>query len=123
MTKKNVSLLAFELAGELRRRREALGMTQAELAAGAGVTVETVARLERVLRGRPSANANPSVETLDSIAVAMGCHITELLGAGRRSKPDPLVALIRAASPATRRRVKAILEALNRDDKRQRKDG
>ena len=43
-----------------------------ELASRAGVTVETVARLERVLRGRASANANPSLETMERIASSLG---------------------------------------------------
>lgn len=62
------------------RLRKQAGMTQAELASLAGTTVETVARLERVLRGRSSANGNPSLATIVRISNALGVGVSELIG-------------------------------------------
>jgi transcriptional regulator with XRE-family HTH domain len=93
-------------------------MTQAELASRAGVTVETVARLERVLRGRSSANSNPSLETLARLGSALGVEVSELLsGPGKlRPRDDRLFVVLRGATPATRRRVLRVAEALIRED-------
>src|SRR5687767_8565505 len=67
VSESNVTDLAMLMAERVRQLRVQAGMTQAELAARAGVTVETIARLERVLRGRSSANSNPSLETMERI--------------------------------------------------------
>jgi transcriptional regulator with XRE-family HTH domain len=93
-------------------------MTQAELAQRAGVTVETVARLERVLRGRSSANVNPSLETMTRLSQALGVELIELLSAsgGPRPREDRVVALLRGASAATRQRVLRVAEALVREE-------
>jgi transcriptional regulator with XRE-family HTH domain len=93
-------------------------MTQAELAARAGVTVETVARLERVLRGRSSANSNPSLETLARLSSALGVEVADLLTTPTKPRPrdDRLFFILRSASPATRRRVLRVAEALMRED-------
>ncbi len=110
--------VAVRLAERVRELRLAAGMTQAELASRAGVTVETVARLERVLRGRSSANANPSLETLARLSEALGVEVTELLSAPTRPRPrdDRLAAVLRRASSATRQRVLRVAEALVRED-------
>src|SRR3954465_1138753 len=79
--------LAVRLAEQVRRLRLQAGLTQAELASRAGVTVETIARLERVLRGRLSANANPSLETMERIGTALGVEVAELLSAPGKQKP------------------------------------
>jgi transcriptional regulator with XRE-family HTH domain len=99
------------------------GITQAELASRAGVTVETVARLERVLRGRASANANPSLETMSNLAGALGVDAVDLLERGPAPKGDRIAAMVRLAKPETRRRIAAVVEALLRDEKLQRKAG
>jgi len=111
--------LAVRLAEQVRRLRIQAGLTQAELAARAGVTVETIARLERVLRGRLSANANPSLETMERIGTALGVEVAELLAAPakQKTKDDRLVSVLRGVSPATRRRVIRVAEALVRDDR------
>ena len=111
--------LAVRLAEQVRRLRIQAGLTQAELAARAGVTVETIARLERVLRGRLSANANPSLETMERIGTALGDEVAELLAAPakQKTKDDRLVSVLRGVSPATRRRVIRVAEALVRDDR------
>ena len=111
--------LAVRLAEQGRRLRTQAGLTQAELAARAGVTVETIARLERVLRGRLSANANPSLETMERIGTALGVEVAELLSppAKHRVKDDRLASVLRGVSAATKRRVIRVAEALVRDDR------
>lgn len=111
--------LAVRLAEQVRRLRTQAGLTQAELAARAGVTVETIARLERVLRGRLSANANPSLETMERIGTALGVEVSELLSAPGKQRPkdDRLASVLRGVSAATRRRVIRVAEALVRDDR------
>jgi transcriptional regulator with XRE-family HTH domain len=106
------------LADHIRQLRLETGLTQAELAARAGVTVETVARLERVLRGRSSANSNPSLETLVRLAQALGVEVAELLSEPSRPKQreDRISMILRTANPATRRRVLRVAEALVRED-------
>jgi transcriptional regulator with XRE-family HTH domain len=117
--------LAVRLAEQVRRLRIQAGLTQAELAARAGVTVETVARLERVLRGRLSANANPSLETMERIGTALGVEVAELLSPPAKSKPrdDRLVSVLFGVSAATRRRVIRVAETLVREDRVDAKPG
>ena len=118
MSQRSVTTIALRLAEQVRELRVQAGMTQAELAARAGVTVETVARLERVLRGRSSANSNPSLETLARLSQALGVEVAELLSMPSKPKPrdDRLFVILRAATPATRRRVLRVAEALVRED-------
>jgi transcriptional regulator with XRE-family HTH domain len=106
------------LADRVRQLRLEAGVTQAELASRAGVTVETVARLERVLRGRSSANANPSLETLARLGGALGVEVADLLSIPSKPRPkdDRIATILRGASAATRQRVLRIAEALVRDD-------
>jgi transcriptional regulator with XRE-family HTH domain len=113
-----VNTIAMRLAEQVRQLRVQAGMTQAELAARAGVTVETVARLERVLRGRSSANSNPSLETLARLSSALGVEVSDLLSAPTRPRPrdDRLFVILRSATPATRRRVLRVAEAVVRED-------
>lgn len=113
-----LSDIANRLADHVKQLRLEAGLTQAELAARAGVTVETVARLERVLRGRSSANSNPSLETLVRLAGALGVEVAELLSEPSRPRPkdDRISMILRTANPATRRRVLRVAEALVREE-------
>jgi len=113
-----LSDIANRLAEHVKQLRLEAGLTQAELAARAGVTVETVARLERVLRGRSSANSNPSLETLVRLASALGVEVAELLSEPSRPRPkdDRISMILRTANPATRRRVLRVAEALVREE-------
>jgi transcriptional regulator with XRE-family HTH domain/predicted RNase H-like HicB family nuclease len=52
----------------LRRARHEAGLTQAELAKRAGVSQPQVAKLE-------SPDANPTLETLEKVAAALGVHL------------------------------------------------
>ena len=76
-------LEAKKVARQLRILRLEAGLTQAKLAQNAGVTVETVARIERAVRGSPSAMFNPTLETLVRLCFAMGVRVTALFE-GRR---------------------------------------
>jgi len=113
-----LSDIANRLADHVKQLRLEAGLTQAELAARAGVTVETVARLERVLRGRSSANSNPSLETLVRLSNALGVEVAELLSEPSRPRPkdDRISMILRTANPATRRRVLRVAEALVREE-------
>lgn len=119
VTRPRATDLAVRLAEQVRRLRIQAALTQAELAARAGVTVETIARLERVLRGRLSANANPSLETMERIGTALGVEVSELLSSPSKHKPkdDRLASVLRGVSAATKRRVIRVAEALVRDDR------
>jgi transcriptional regulator with XRE-family HTH domain len=110
--------VAMRLAARVRERRIDAGLTQAELALRAGVTVETVSRLERLLHGRPSPGSNPTLETLARLSEALGVEITELLAnrSGPDSYLDKLSASLRQATPAARRRVLRVAEALLHED-------
>jgi transcriptional regulator with XRE-family HTH domain len=110
--------VVFRLARRVQQLRKNLGMTQAVLASRAGVTVETVARLERVVRGRLSANSNPSLETLARLSMALEVELHELLA------PDPVVQkknhqfsyLLEGASPTVTQRILRVAEALLREE-------
>lgn len=102
------------LAKRVQSLRKGLALTQAALASRAGVTVETVARLERVVRGRASANSNPSLETLARLAVALNVELYELLTPEPvvQRKNDHLAHLLENASPVFTQRLIRIAEAL-----------
>lgn len=58
----------FELAGEISRRRKALGWTQSELAKQVGLKQSEVSRLE-------SGNVNPTWETVRVVLAALGARV------------------------------------------------
>jgi transcriptional regulator with XRE-family HTH domain len=60
------------LAGNVRRLREAKGLSQGALAADAGIYQELISRIE-------NGAANPELDTLGKIAAALGVHPHELL--------------------------------------------
>jgi transcriptional regulator with XRE-family HTH domain len=110
--------IVINLAKRVQQLRKNLGMTQASLAARAGVTVETVARLERVVRGRFSSNTNPSLETLTRIATALEIEPHTLLAPEpvEPRKSHQLTYLLERASPASTRRILCVAEALLREE-------
>ncbi len=110
--------VSARLAVRLRALRLAAGLTQAALAQRARVTSETVARLERVVRNRPSANVNPSLDTLARLAAALAVDVSELLRpteAPARNY-DGLASLLAGATPETCDRVLRVAEVLIRED-------
>jgi transcriptional regulator with XRE-family HTH domain len=58
----------------VKRRRKALGITQAALAQKVGVTKQYITMLER------GKHRSPSLPTLRKLAKALGVPVTELLG-------------------------------------------
>jgi transcriptional regulator with XRE-family HTH domain len=110
--------VALRLAERVRQLRQKSGLTQASLASRAGVTVETVARLERVIRGRDSANFNPSLDTLLRLSAALGVDVCDLLAskAPQRQRDDRLSVLMRRANPAAVQRMLRVAEVLLSDE-------
>lgn len=84
MAKARIETIGYVVSRNIIRFRKKSGLTQAKLAQAAGITAETVARLERAVRGAPSANSNPCIMTLDNLASAMGTTIEALVS--RRSR-------------------------------------
>lgn len=68
----------MKLGDVLRQRREAKGLTQAELARKAKITDEYVSMLET------GAKRNPSLAVLQRLAKALGVSVGELADAGNR---------------------------------------
>src|SRR5687768_4069849 len=84
-----MSFDALALVGRLVQARERAGLTQAAVAEAAGVSVETVSRIERALH-------EPELSTVIALAHALGYQLT-LLPIGRAEvevapPADPLVA-------------------------------
>jgi transcriptional regulator with XRE-family HTH domain len=110
-------VLAEQVASQFKKYRERAGMTQAAVAVKAGTTVETVARLERVPRGRESANANPTLETLARLAYAVGVDPVALLKvSGVMPMHDRLEAALQRASQPVRNTLAVLAEALVTDE-------
>ena len=59
-------------SGNLRALRIRAGLTQQDIAAAAGTTITTVARIER--------GAEPTVRIARRLCVVLGCSFDELLG-------------------------------------------
>jgi transcriptional regulator with XRE-family HTH domain len=110
--------VSARLAVRLRTLRLAAGLTQAALAQRARVTTETVARLERVVRNRASANVNPSLDTLARIAAALAVDVSELLRSADApaKRYDGIASLLAGASPEACDRVFKVAEVLIRED-------
>src|SRR5205823_3632276 len=85
----------------------------------ARVTSETVARLERVVRHRVSANVNPSLDTLVRLAAALSVDVSELLrptdAPAKRS--HGLASVLAGASAETCDRVLRVAEVLVREER------
>ncbi len=92
--------VAANLAGNLRKLREARGLTQQQIAKIAGVPRPTWANLE-------SGAANPTVAVLVKAADALQVRVEELLG-----PPKASARLYRAASLPTRTRGKVTVRKL-----------
>ncbi|GAA4068411.1 helix-turn-helix domain-containing protein [Nonomuraea soli] len=68
----NRSSAAAAAGAQVRQRRQQRGMSQAELARRTGLSKATLSQLE-------AGTANPTIDTLDSIAVALAIPLTDLL--------------------------------------------
>ena len=68
MKKKNPVLVAF--GNSIRKLRAKKNLTQRELAKRAGMDVTYISGIERGVR-------NPSLKSLESVAIGLGCSISE----------------------------------------------
>jgi transcriptional regulator with XRE-family HTH domain len=74
----------FALGSLLLRLRRELNMTQKQLEARAGVPQSEISRIER-------GNANPTIDTVEAIASALGATITLVpVEAGANSEREPI---------------------------------
>ena len=71
---------AAAVGAQIRRRREQRGMTGSELSRRAGLSKATLSGLE-------AGKGNPTIETLDAIAVALRIPLTDLLARDTDSEP------------------------------------
>lgn len=67
-----VSSTAAAVGAKVRLRRQQRGMSAAEMARRAGLSKATLSQLE-------AGNGNPTIDTLDAIAIALRIPITDLL--------------------------------------------
>ncbi len=90
----NDQALARAIGKVVRRSRDGLGWSQADLAEQVDTSVEFVSMLERGAR-------MPSVPTLVRLAKALRVSVDELVGwdRGSRTEYDALVALVQAVPP------------------------
>lgn len=72
----------FLIGQAVRERRLALGMSQTELAAGAGVTRPALSRLE-------AGGAVPTISVLERIAIALGADLIVTIGPARSVNNPP----------------------------------
>ncbi len=80
------------LGDEVARRRNALGLTQPQLAASAGLSLDGLLRIEK-------ARAAPSIVSLFQIAGALGCAVPDLFQKPHRSSRAQRVATILEGQP------------------------
>jgi transcriptional regulator with XRE-family HTH domain len=92
------------LGARLRARREALGMSQADLGEKAGITPNYVGVLERGLK-------LPTLDTLVALAKALGVPASELLGEAR---PDPWLEDVVTAAAAMPKPLRPVALAILR---------
>uniref|UniRef100_A0AAU3H4V0 XRE family transcriptional regulator n=1 Tax=Streptomyces sp. NBC_01401 TaxID=2903854 RepID=A0AAU3H4V0_9ACTN len=76
------SSTAAAVGAQIRRRREQRGMSGSELARRAGLSKATLSQLE-------AGKGNPTIETLDALAVALRIPLTDLLT--RDTDPGPVL--------------------------------
>ncbi|MCK6587267.1 MAG: helix-turn-helix transcriptional regulator [Polyangiaceae bacterium] len=94
---------------EVRRRRQALGITLEDLARASGLTPNYLGSIELGKR-------DPSLSTLEAIAKGLRVPVGELLGGTRELSPSSLEAAILydGAPPEVRSAVTEILHAVTR---------
>jgi transcriptional regulator with XRE-family HTH domain len=81
MANEPISDPVLEFGREIRRRREALGLTLEQLSERCGITPNYIGTIENGKR-------DPSISTLQHIAHGLGVPLGELLGARPRLSPS-----------------------------------
>jgi len=107
-----VNPIASQLEGfgrEIRRRRQALGVTLEDLARASGLTPNYLGSIELGKR-------DPSLSTIEAIAKGLKVSVGEILGGSRDLSPSGLEAatLYDASAPDVRSAVSDILHAMTR---------
>jgi transcriptional regulator with XRE-family HTH domain len=98
--------LSARLGARLRARREALGLSQAELAEKVGISANYVGVLERGVK-------LPTLDTLVALAKALDMPVSELFGEPRSDPWIEEVVTVAAAMPKQLRPVTlAVLRAM-----------
>jgi transcriptional regulator with XRE-family HTH domain len=85
------SSMSAAIGAQISLRRTQRGMTSAELARRAGISKGTMSALE-------AGNGNPTISTLDALAVALRIPLTDLLA--RDTNPGPLFIAATEPDPA-----------------------
>lgn len=80
--RRSSSSTAIAVGAQIRRRREQRGLSSAELARRAGLSKATLSQLE-------AGRGNPTIETLDALAIALRIPLTDLLA--RDVDPAPVL--------------------------------
>jgi transcriptional regulator with XRE-family HTH domain len=62
-------MLVSEIGKQIKKRRDTLGITQSDLAEMAGISVNTLYKIE-------TGQANPSVKVLNKLAEILGMELT-----------------------------------------------
>lgn len=88
----STSSIAASAGTQIRLRREQRGMSAAELARRAGLSKATLSGLE-------SGRSNPTIDTLDAVAVALGIPLTDLLVPAATTQPEVIPATAAADVP------------------------
>ena len=106
-----MSTIQERLGRRIQQLRDAVGLTQAQLADRAGVNPEHISRIERAEKG-------PSIELLDRIAGALGLPIKSLFDFEEEPAEDArktaIASLLDSADDRTRDVAEAVLEVLVR---------
>jgi transcriptional regulator with XRE-family HTH domain len=106
--------LKEEVGRAIRRRREALGLSQADLAEAIGRSIQSVGEIER---GRSA----PTFETLDAIAGVLGAPVRDFFPGHPEVQEDAnsrLLGLIAPLGPEERAWVERVLAAVLRRPER-----
>ena len=101
--------LRATFAQRLQIERRNAGLTQEELAASIGRSVDLVSRLER-------ATSSPSMETIALLAEALNTSPASLFAHGghvrkRRTELDELIELVLSAPPSSAKRLRQVIKA------------
>ncbi len=101
--------LVAKISKRVQDRRRFAGLTQDQLAEAAGVSKETLSRIE-------NARTQPSLTVLNELAAAMDCRLRDLVGEPSEGEipegVDELLAIWGRLAPGVRRKVLDLLGEL-----------
>ena len=98
------------LGRRIRQLRQLRGLTQKQLAEKAGIF--DVGEIERGSKAKGGI-ANPRIETLHKVALALEVDVEELFGhTGMDKETQAITALLQEADPTLRKRAARVIQAL-----------